>query len=136
VNSSRQVQWMQYVSLFSSLGTLLCCALPSVLVLLGLGATVASVLSAIPFLVMLSRQKEWVFGFSGALITASFIYVYLLAPRLQGTTSTCSSEDDLSCTTAARFTRAILWISAGLFAFGFFVAFVLGPLLQWWDFHH
>lgn len=27
--------WLQYLSLFSSLGTLLCCALPSVLVLLG-----------------------------------------------------------------------------------------------------
>lgn len=32
-----------YLSLFTSLGTLLCCALPSLLVALGLGATVASV---------------------------------------------------------------------------------------------
>jgi hypothetical protein len=31
-----------YLSLFTSLGTLLCCALPSLLVLLGLGATVAT----------------------------------------------------------------------------------------------
>lgn len=135
MNSSRQIQWMQYFSLFSSLGTLLCCALPSVLVLLGLGATVASVLSAVPFLVMLSRHKAWVFGFSGGLIEASFIYVYVLAPRLRRTSDTCPIENP-SCTTAARFSKAILWISAGLFAFGFLVAFVLGPLLQWWDFHH
>ncbi len=32
-----------YLSLFSSLGTLLCCALPALFVLLGLGATVASI---------------------------------------------------------------------------------------------
>jgi len=39
---------LSYLSLFTSLGTLLCCALPSLLVLFGLGATVASVLSGSP----------------------------------------------------------------------------------------
>ena len=40
-----------YLSLFTSVGTLLCCALPSLLVLFGLGATVAFVLSEAPWLV-------------------------------------------------------------------------------------
>jgi mercuric ion transport protein len=31
-----------FLTLFASCGTLICCALPSVLVLVGLGATVAS----------------------------------------------------------------------------------------------
>ena len=35
---------LNYFSLFTSLSTLLCCALPSLLVLLGLGASVASTL--------------------------------------------------------------------------------------------
>lgn len=43
-----------------SLGTLLCCALPALLVLLGLGAAVASVLSSLPWLVTLSRRNAWV----------------------------------------------------------------------------
>jgi len=47
---------LSYFSLFSSVGTLLCCALPSVLVLAGLGATVASTLSALPWLVVLSHH--------------------------------------------------------------------------------
>jgi mercuric ion transport protein len=68
------------VSLFTSLGTLLCCALPSLLVLLGLGATVASVLSAAPWLVWVSRRKEWVFLVSGLLIAVNFLYVYRLSP--------------------------------------------------------
>ena len=38
---------LSYLSLFTSFGTLLCCALPSLLVLVGLGATVASFLLAI-----------------------------------------------------------------------------------------
>jgi hypothetical protein len=53
---------LSYVSLFTSFGTLLCCALPSLLVLLGLGATVASFLTAVPWLVTLSRHKTWVFA--------------------------------------------------------------------------
>jgi mercuric ion transport protein len=51
-----------YLSLFTSFGTLLCCALPSILVLVGLGATVASVLSSVPWLVTISRHKDWVFA--------------------------------------------------------------------------
>src|SRR3954466_13905244 len=74
---------LSYLSLFTSFGTLLCCALPSLLVLLGLGATVASFLAAAPWLVALSHHKRWVFAISGALIVANFYYTYWLAPRLQ-----------------------------------------------------
>src|ERR1700682_2717722 len=72
-----------YLSLFTSFGTLLCCALPSLLVLLGLGATVASFLSAAPWLVTLSHHKNWVFLVSGVLVVSNIVYVYALAPRLQ-----------------------------------------------------
>jgi hypothetical protein len=73
-----------FVTLFASVGTLLCCALPSLLVLLGLGATVAAVLSAAPWLVVLSHHKPLVFAIAGTLIAAGFLYVYRLAPRLRG----------------------------------------------------
>jgi mercuric ion transport protein len=64
--TARRSAWLSYFSLFTSLSTLLCCALPSLLVLLGLGATVASALSVLPWLVMLSRHKSWTFGVSGS----------------------------------------------------------------------
>ena len=38
----RQASLMNYLSLFGSFSTLVCCALPSLLVLMGMGATVAS----------------------------------------------------------------------------------------------
>ena len=72
-----------FLSLFTSFGTLLCCALPSLLVLLGLGSTVASFLSAVPWLVNLSRQKTWVFAISGLLIGGNLLYVYVIGPRLK-----------------------------------------------------
>lgn len=116
------------LSLFTSLGTLLCCALPSLLVLLGLGATVASVLSDVPWLVALSRHKPWVFGISGVLIAGNFLYVYSLAPRLKARALACPI-DDPRCGVATRFSRAVLWISAAIWSVGAFTAFLLGPLL-------
>src|SRR3954451_21987627 len=83
---------LSYFSLFTSVGTLLCCALPSLLVLLGLGATVASFLSAMPWLVTLSHHKFVVFGVSGLLIGANFLYMYVVAPRLRLQGASCPAD--------------------------------------------
>ena len=121
---------LSYLSLFTSLGTLLCCALPSLLVLFGLGATVASFLTAVPWLVTLSQHKPWVFPFSGLLIAVSFLFVYRIAPRLKALGETCSIEDEqTACDVATRLSHIALWTSAAIYAIGFFTAFVLGPLL-------
>jgi mercuric ion transport protein len=119
---------LSYFSLFSSVGTLLCCALPSLLVLAGLGATVASTLSALPWLVTLSRHKLWTFGISGALIALSFLNLYYISPRLR--IQACSPDNPAGCDTASRFSKFVLWASAILYVAGFFVAFLLGPILS------
>ena len=130
--ATRDNRLLSFLSLFTSLGTLFCCALPSLLVLLGLGATVASVLSSAPWLVGLSRHKLWVFGFSGLLIAGTYYYVYRLAPRLQARALACPIYDP-RCRIASRFSRIVLGISAGIWAVGFFTAFVLGPILTRFD---
>jgi mercuric ion transport protein len=118
---------LSYFSLFSSLGTLVCCALPSLLVLFGLGATVATVLSQAPWLVSLSQHKTWVFSVSGALIASNFLYVYWLGPKLQQRNASC--EPGGACQTASRFSKAVLWFSAAVYLAGCFSAFLLGPIL-------
>ena len=118
---------LSYFSLFTSVGTLLCCALPSLLVLFGLGASVASMLSSMPWLVMLSRHKAWTFVLSGILIASSFVHMYYIAPRIRA--RACSPEDPQACEDASTFSKAVLWVSASIYAVGFFVAFVLGPIL-------
>src|SRR3982074_2464881 len=117
--------WLSYFSLFTSLGTLLCCALPSLLVLVGLGATVASALSSLPWLVALSRHKAWTFSISGILIAASFVNMYWLMPRLN---RACSAEDPGACAEASRISKVLLWISAVIYAAGVFVAYAMGPI--------
>jgi mercuric ion transport protein len=124
---------LSFLSLFTSLGTLLCCALPSLLVLFGLGATVATVLSEVPWLVSLSHHKHWVFTVAGLLISANFVYVYVVAPKLQMRNGACDPNDPAACQTANRLSRIVLWCSAGLYLVGFFSAYLLGPLLVSFD---
>src|SRR5947209_5656178 len=124
---------LSYLSLFTSLGTLLCCALPSLLVLFGLGATVASVLSEAPWLVSLSHHKVWVFTIAAVLISGNFVYVYGIAPRLQARSGSCDPADPAACQTASRFSRAVLWCSAVIYLIGCFTAFLLGPILVRFD---
>src|ERR1700720_1482664 len=106
---------LSYLSLFTSFGTLLCCALPSLLVLLGLGATVASFLSAVPWLVTLSHHKNWVFAISGLLIGGNSVYIYVVAPRLQTHGMGCSADGPEACAQASQTSRVVLWISAILY---------------------
>lgn len=124
---------LSYLSLFTSLGTLLCCALPSLLVLFGLGATVASVLSEAPWLVALSHHKNWVFIVAGVLISSNFVYIYAVSPRLQARSGGCDPNAPNACRTASRFSRIVLWCSAALYLIGCFSAYALGPILMHFD---
>jgi mercuric ion transport protein len=124
---------LSFLSLFTSVGTLLCCALPSLLVLFGLGATVATVLSEVPLLVSLSHHKHWVLIVAGLLITCNFAYVYVFAPKLKMRRGTCDPNDPAPCQTASRFSRIVLWCSAVLYMVGAFAAYLLGPLLVRFD---
>ena len=118
---------LSYFSLFTSVSTLLCCALPSLLVLLGLGATVVSVLSSLPWLVTLSHHKVWAFAVSGVLIALSFVNMYYVAPRLRK--ESCDADAPNACDDVSKLGKVVLWVSAAIYAIGFFVAFVLGPIL-------
>jgi mercuric ion transport protein len=109
--------------------TLICCALPSVLVLLGMGTTVASLLSAAPWLVSLSRHKAWTFSIAGVLIAMSFVTTYLIAPRLRQR-EVCDAGDPTTCGEVSKISRVILWGSAFIWSCGFFVAYLLGLILE------
>jgi hypothetical protein len=79
---------LSFISLFTSFGTLICCALSVLLVSIGLGATVvASLISSFPWLVTLSRHKEWVFLGAGALSRFENLKVL----RAVGVSDDCSS---------------------------------------------
>lgn len=126
---ARRAALLNYFSLFSSFSTLICCALPSVLVLLGMGSAVALLLSAAPWLVSLSRHKIWIFSMAGTLIATSFVMTYIVAPRLQRGVA-CEADDPTTCGEVSKLSKVVLWGSALIWSGGFFVAYLLGPILE------
>jgi mercuric ion transport protein len=80
----------------------------------------------------LSHHKQWVFTV-GLLIASNFFYFYVIAPKFQMSNGACDPNDPVTCQTASRYSRMVLWCSAGLYLVGCFTAFVLGPLLVWFD---
>lgn len=123
VSDGRIAAWSAFAG---SIATLLCCALPSLLVLLGLGTTVAAVVSSAPWLVAMSRSKEWVFAAAALLIVFSRLYQRWIVPRIAASGAACPPA-------LSRATRRAWWASVLLYSLAFFVAFLLGPLLAWVD---
>ena len=113
------------LALFGSAGTLLCCALPALLVSLGMGAAVAGLVTAVPQITWLSDHKRWVFGVSGALIVASGYMQW------RGRNAPCPADPQLAA--ACRRLRAVSWVILGIagatWMVGFFFAFLAVRLI-------
>ena len=112
------------------MGTLICCALPSLFVLLGFGATVASLLSAAPWLVTLSRHKTAIFTIAALLVGGNYYYVYRIVPRVLIERGMCAADDPDACARATRVSRILLWCSIVLIGVGLTVAYMLPIVLE------
>ncbi len=112
-------QFTSYLSLFTSLGTIFCCALPSLLVSIGMGAALAGFIGIFPQVVWLSQNKLLVFGLSGFLIVISFFILYLQrnapCPIDPIKAKACSSARVWSIRIS--FLSVILWVAGAIFAF-------------------
>ena len=71
MTESRSGLWSSLASLFASSSTLVCCAIPALLVALGAGAALSSLVSLFPQVVWLSEHKEQLFGFAGLMMIGS-----------------------------------------------------------------
>ena len=66
-----QTRLASVLSLFASGSTLVCCALPALLVTLGAGAALSSVVAVLPQIVWLSEYKAGIFGFAAVMLALS-----------------------------------------------------------------
>ncbi|MEQ8878430.1 MAG: hypothetical protein RLO17_16455 [Cyclobacteriaceae bacterium] len=124
---SLKQDFVSIASLFTSVSTLLCCALPSLLVAVGMGAVVAGLISDFPALIWLSKYKEWTFLGAGILIGLNF---WLFYGRENQACEIDEFGNETPCDTAARWSKVILWISFGLYTLGLFSAYLLLPVQQ------
>jgi mercuric ion transport protein len=114
-----------WLLIFTTSGTLLCCALPITLVTLGLGASAATMASAAPWIITLSQYKAWVFLASATLIGLSF-WAVTRAGRV------CPTDPELAaaCNRADRWNRRFIGVSVTMWLVGFLAAFGLPLLLR------
>lgn len=123
---------LTWLALFTTTGTLVCCAIPITLVTLGMGATVASMVSAMPFLVTLSQHKIWVFAISGILLALSAWMMYRPGRACPVGTAMNAELGEL-CNKTHKWNKRIYWFSVILWCIGFFAAFLALPLQIWLD---
>ncbi len=111
------------LALFTSMGTLICYALPVALATLAGGSAVFALTSAVPWLIPLSRQKNWIFPAAALLLAVNGILVF----RPKGKVA-CAVTGGNGCKAAGRFSKAVFFISAAILAVGVFFAYLLVPL--------
>jgi hypothetical protein len=125
LHALRTTQTASFVSLLTSSGTLVCCALPALLVTIGAGAALSGLIAAVPQLVWFSENKAWVFGLAAVMLVLSGIMQWR-ARRMP-----CPADPALAqrCQRTRRFSARVWWVSVILIAVGAFFAFV-APALQ------
>lgn len=120
--------YLKWLTLFITSGTLLCCALPIVLVSLGFGAAVASLNYNIPGLVFLAEHKLWT-------LSLSFFLLALLAWVIWRPNQTCPVDPELAanCQKAKYWNQRIFWLNVVIWMIGFFFSVLLLPIRRLLD---
>lgn len=113
-----------FLSLFTSTGTLVCCALPALLVSLGAGAVMAGLIEAVPQITWLGRNKALVFGIAGTMIALSGAWQW----HARSLPCPIDPAAARACTRARRVSWIVWWISLAAFLIGGFFAFFAASL--------
>lgn len=114
-----------YLSLFTSSGTIVCCALPALLVSIGAGAALSSLIAVFPQLVMLSIYKIPIFMGAFVMLIISGVLQY------QTRKLPCPADKNLAnaCTRTRKISLVIYFASVGIFIIGLLFAFII-PLFR------
>jgi hypothetical protein len=108
------------LTLFGSLSTLLCCALPALLVSLGAGAAVIGLVSTFPQLIWLSEHKVGLFIFAGIMLLVSGVSRYMT----RNAPCPIDPMEAMACKKLRRISFGIFLFSFVAYGIGFFFAFI------------
>jgi hypothetical protein len=115
---------VNFLTLFTSLSTLLCCALPALLVSVGLGFVMAGLASNIPGLIWVSENKTGVFIFAGIMLALNGLWLWV------NRNAPCPIDPALrdACIAGRKTSKLIYFVSLACFSIGIFFAY-LAPIL-------
>jgi hypothetical protein len=117
---SKRAHVASTLSLFTSASTLICCALPALLVTLGAGAALASAVSSFPQLIWISRHKIEFFTWATFMLS---IAGYL---QWRARYVPCPTDKSLAkaCGRQRRTSKYVYIFSLTLYAIGGFFSFI------------
>ena len=112
---------INYLTLFGSMGTLICCALPSLLVSLGMGAVLAGLASNVPGLIWISENKSMMFLFAGLMLLLNGFILW------KNRNAPCPVDPKLrdACISGRRTSKIIYYFSLAIYALGFLFAYII-----------
>ena len=96
-----------------------CCALPIVLITLGMGGVMASLVSVFPWLVPLSKYKAITFTVTALLLGYSWFQVKRV------------TQCDIADAKRLKWQKGILWFATILLVISIFAAYGFVPLMNW-----
>ncbi len=114
-----------YLSLFASSGTIICCALPALLVSIGAGATLSSLFLIFPQLVAISIYKTQVFIGAFTMLVISGVLQY----RARNLPCPIDEKKADACTKAKRLSLIVYFVSVGFFITGLTFAYLVPSLM-------
>jgi uncharacterized iron-regulated membrane protein len=114
------------LSLLTSTSTLICCALPALMVTIGAGAALSSVISAVPQLVWLSEYKLPIFAFAALMMVISGVLQW------RARNAPCPTDPALAslCTKTRKRALVAYLLSWCILAVGVWFAFIAPYLME------
>ena len=110
-----------FLSLFGSLSTLLCCALPVTLVSIGMGATFASISSMFPQIYWITAKKDFLFILTGVLLVISFF----LMKKTQNEPCPIDKNQAEVCKNAKNYSKKIFWMTVCIYIIGLLFSYII-----------
>ncbi len=113
------------LALFTSVSTLICCALPAVLVSLGMGAVMAGLIETVPGITWLGANKLIVFAVAGVVLAISGAWQW----HARSLPCPADPQKARACNRLRRIGWVLWWISVAAYLIGAFFAFFAVHLL-------
>lgn len=112
---------LTFFSLFGSVSTLLCCALPVTLVSLGMGATFASMTSRFPQILWITEKKDELFIITAILLTLSYFSIR----RSEKMACPIDKDQAKLCGETKVVSRKLFWATVVIYITGLLFSYVI-----------
>lgn len=111
---------LPFFALFTSISTIICCALPIILVMLGMGAVFANLTANFPFIIWLAGKSLYLFIIAIIFLLIGGYFIFLKA-------ETCPADKKLAdiCQKTKKFNKIIWLFSVIILLISFFFKYIL-----------